>query len=153
MTGSGDIFENFHRIQRCRTSATGLEKAMTNFIFCSMRSICKSICVLVHDASLTLPSLATRQSSQMASQEQLLRSTGGGSEQGVLKLQEANVHFMTPQSVSNLFVGREFELSQLKQDLKGRGPAEGTTRVVVHGLNGSGKTQFCCKFAQDNRSR
>jgi signal recognition particle GTPase len=107
---------------------------------------------------LTLPSLVVRQSSdglaaRMAGQEQLIRSLGGSTTKGVDTPQEVNVHFMTPQSVSNLFVGRKLELLQLKQDLEGRGPAQSTMRVVVHGLNGSGKTQFCCKFAQDNRSR
>ncbi len=26
-------------------------------------------------------------------------------------------------------------------------------RFVVYGTGGSGKTQFCCKFAQDNQDR
>lgn len=107
---------------------------------------------------LTLTSLVARQSSvglsvQMESQEQLIRSLGGSTHEHVRTSQAVNVHFMTPQSVSNLFVGRKLELLQLKQDLEGRGPAQSTMRVVIYGLNGSGKTQFCCKFAHDNRSR
>ena len=113
---------------------------------------------LVQDAVLTLTSLVARQSSvglsaQMASQEKLMRSLGGSTNERIRTSQVVNVHYMTPQSVSNLFVGRKLELLQLKQDLEGRGPAQSTMRVVIYGLNGSGKTQFCCKFAQDNRSR
>lgn len=26
-------------------------------------------------------------------------------------------------------------------------------RYVIYGLGGSGKTEFCCKFAQDNREQ
>jgi len=60
---------------------------------------------------------------------------------------------MIPQPVNNLFVGREPDLVNLQQAVLGYREDRGTKRVVVYGLNGSGKTQFCCKFAQDNRPR
>ena len=108
--------------------------------------------MLIH-TSLVARESSDGLSAQMARQERLIRSLGGSTAQAVSTLQKVNVYFMTPQSVSNLFVGRKLELRQLKQDLDGRGLTQSTMRVVVYGLNGSGKTQFCCKFAQDNRSR
>ncbi|USW58367.1 Putative tetratricopeptide-like helical domain superfamily [Septoria linicola] len=62
-----------------------------------------------------------------------------------------NVYFMIPQAVSPMFMGREADLERLEDTVKGYGKERGTKRVVLHGLGGSGKTQFCCKFAQDNR--
>ncbi|KAL2845384.1 tetratricopeptide repeat domain-containing protein [Aspergillus pseudodeflectus] len=53
-----------------------------------------------------------------------------------------NKHFYIPQNVMSYYTGREKQLSELEQMLD---------RFVIHGLGGSGKTQFCCKFAQDNR--
>lgn len=103
-------------------------------------------------------SLMARQSSislsaQMAGQEQLIRSLGRSASQNTRTPDTANVHFMIPKSVSNLFVGRKLEMLRLKQDLEEKRPAQSTMKVVVYGLNGSGKTELCCKFAQDNRSR
>lgn len=108
--------------------------------------------MLIH-TSLVARESSDGLSAQMAGQERLIRSLGGSTTREVGTPQKVNVYFMTPQSVSNLFVGRKLELLQLKQDLDGRGLTQSTMRVVVYGLNGSGKTQFCCKFAQDNRSR
>ena len=135
-----------------------LTKVITDYRHCHLRSTCQFVRSLLQDAALTVTSLVARQSSvglfaQVASQGQPIRSLGGSTTQNVGTPQVVNVHFMTPQSVSNLFVGRKLELLQWKQDLEGRGTAQCTMRVVVYGLNGSGKTQFCCKFAQDNRSR
>ncbi|KAI0114262.1 hypothetical protein F4776DRAFT_656662 [Hypoxylon sp. NC0597] len=65
-----------------------------------------------------------------------------------------NHHFDIPQSVSSIFTGRENRLQELREILI----SQQTTlrdrvqqRFVIYGLAGSGKTQFCCKFAQDNR--
>lgn len=71
----------------------------------------------------------------------------------------SNKHFYIPQSVSSLFTGRERELRELREAfLPRRGSplrdsAQGQRRFVVVGLGGSGKTQFCSKFAQDNQDR
>jgi len=133
-------------------------KVTTDFRRRSLRSACQSNCLLIQEAALTFTSLVTRHSTdglsaQIADQGQLLRSLGGTTKQDERTHQQANEYFMTPQSVSNLFVGRKSELHNLKQDLEGRGSTLSTRRVVIYGINGSGKTQFCCKFAQDNRSR
>jgi signal recognition particle GTPase len=123
-----------------------------------LRSACEFVHLLVLDAALTLSRLVTRQSNdglsaQIAGQEQLIQSLGGSEAQNVRTPELVNEYFMTPQSVSNLFVGRKLELLQLKQVRSEREPAQSTMRVVIYGINGSGKTEFCYKFAQDNRSR
>ncbi|KAI1752090.1 tetratricopeptide repeat domain-containing protein [Xylaria castorea] len=67
-----------------------------------------------------------------------------------------NKYFKTPQSVSSIFTGRELLLRELRDCFIQ--PSRSLSnqlqrRFVVHGLAGSGKTQFCCKFAEDNRER
>ncbi|KAJ2993108.1 hypothetical protein NUW58_g1946 [Xylaria curta] len=67
-----------------------------------------------------------------------------------------NKYFKTPQSVSSIFTGRELLLGELRDRfIQPLGPLhhQSQKRFVVHGLGGSGKTQFCCKFAEDNRER
>ena len=67
-----------------------------------------------------------------------------------------NKYFHIPHSVSSIYTGREdiihgleskFLLSSIN-DVKHQ-----QKRFVLYGLGGSGKTQFCLKFAQDNRDR
>ncbi|KAI9667949.1 MAG: hypothetical protein M1821_000769 [Bathelium mastoideum] len=69
-------------------------------------------------------------------------------------LASLNVHFMIPQSVSSTFTGLKAALESLKHAYlapapPGQSPEQ--KRFVIYGLGGTGKTQFCCKFAQDNR--
>ncbi|KAI0538600.1 tetratricopeptide repeat domain-containing protein [Xylaria digitata] len=67
-----------------------------------------------------------------------------------------NEHFHTPQTVSSIFTGRDELLQQLKDAfIQPPGPpsSQSQRRFVIHGLGGSGKTQFCCKFAEANRHR
>ncbi|KAI1176241.1 tetratricopeptide repeat domain-containing protein [Nemania sp. FL0916] len=67
-----------------------------------------------------------------------------------------NKYFKTPQSVSSIFTGREALLQQLRDCfIQQPGPlhSQYQRRFVIHGLGGSGKTQFCCKFAEENRHR
>ncbi|KAF2666145.1 hypothetical protein BT63DRAFT_51060 [Microthyrium microscopicum] len=65
-----------------------------------------------------------------------------------------NAHFMIPQTVSGSYRGRKVFLETLKREYMTPG-TPGTLpqqkRFVIYGLGGSGKTQFCCKFAQDNK--
>ena len=66
-----------------------------------------------------------------------------------------NKFFFIPQVVSSIFTGREDAASIVAASLLN---TEGNTigqqrRLVIHGIGGSGKTQFCSKFAQDNRER
>ena len=78
----------------------------------------------------------------------------------VASLGSQNEHFDIPQSVSSIFTGREDSLKELAS-LMFNSPVEEVSpgrqnaqkRFVILGLGGSGKTQFCCKFAQDNRRR
>ena len=77
------------------------------------------------------------------------------SAQKVATLPYLGRHFYTPQTVSSIFTGRDSELEVLKKCLfmPSAGHLEVQKRFVVFGLAGSGKTQFCCKFAADNKQR
>jgi hypothetical protein len=77
------------------------------------------------------------------------------SAQKLATIARLNKHFFTPQTVSSVFTGRENELELMKRHLI-TGASKNLSiqkRFVVYGLAGSGKTQFCCKFASDNRQR
>ncbi|KAF7187760.1 hypothetical protein HII31_10896 [Pseudocercospora fuligena] len=71
----------------------------------------------------------------------------------IQKVAWVNAHFMIPQAVSRVFMGRESDLANMQQALGELEKEGGTKCVVIYGLNGAGKTQFCCKFAQENRDR
>lgn len=62
-----------------------------------------------------------------------------------------NKHFKVEIEVSNNYTGRE----KLAQGLQKRifAPHSQQKRFVLYGMGGSGKTQFCSKFAWDNRER
>ncbi|KAL8942140.1 MAG: hypothetical protein Q9216_001825 [Gyalolechia sp. 2 TL-2023] len=66
-----------------------------------------------------------------------------------------NKHFYIPRAVSSMFTGRVDLLEDLRKRLFDASPAtekqHTQKRFVIFGLGGSGKTEFCCKFAQDNR--
>jgi len=66
-----------------------------------------------------------------------------------------NKHFHIPQVVSSFYTGRE-DVSQQVADALLAETSETTRqqwRFIIHGIGGSGKTQFCSKFAQDHRER
>ena len=67
-----------------------------------------------------------------------------------------NRHFRIPQVVSSIFTGRE-EASQVVEEAFWGPEVEEfphqQRRYIIHGIGGSGKTQFCSKFAQDHRER
>jgi signal recognition particle GTPase len=54
-----------------------------------------------------------------------------------------------------MFAGREKELQLLQEAMYDRSIINSRVqkRFVVYGLGGSGKTEFCCKFALENRQR
>ncbi|KAF2480901.1 tetratricopeptide repeat domain-containing protein [Neohortaea acidophila] len=73
-----------------------------------------------------------------------------------LSRENVNRHFDTPQLVDRFYTGREQEAKQLESWLLQSNSKSSNTkqrRFVVLGVGGSGKTQFCCKFADDNRAR
>ncbi|KAK8029848.1 TPR-like protein [Apiospora rasikravindrae] len=91
-------------------------------------------------------------------------STVLASARAVMPLAYVNEHFSLPQAVSSSYIGREDELDKLnrvifreeQEDGGGRGASpkpKQQKRFVVYGLGGAGKSQFCCKWAQDNRHR
>lgn len=55
-------------------------------------------------------------------------------------------------AVSDIFTGRKAQLELLRQCFFKPGPP-GQRRAVIYGVGGSGKTEFCCKFAHDNLKR
>lgn len=67
-----------------------------------------------------------------------------------------NEIFDIPQSVSSCYIGRQDLLEELRLSLTQHAPRshrEQQWRFVIQGISGSGKTQFCSKFAQENQSR
>ncbi|ORY01656.1 tetratricopeptide repeat domain-containing protein [Clohesyomyces aquaticus] len=71
-----------------------------------------------------------------------------------IKLVSSNKYFDTPQLVSSIFTGREDELENLKRFFITPSVNHGRhqqVRFVIQGIGGSGKSQFCSKFADDNR--
>ncbi|KAI9702311.1 MAG: hypothetical protein M1836_000790 [Candelina mexicana] len=66
-----------------------------------------------------------------------------------------NKHFQIPRAVSSIFTGRGDLLRDLKSSIfDASSPVDRKyiqKRFIIYGLGGSGKTEFCCKFAQDNR--
>ena len=67
----------------------------------------------------------------------------------------ANEHFFA-KTVDSMFTGRKNELEDLRKWMltpSSPNSAKIQKRFVVYGLGGSGKSQFCNKFAQDNRQR
>ena len=75
----------------------------------------------------------------------------------VASLASENQHFDIPQPVRSIFTGRQEQLLELKETILAPDSTSHNysiqKRFVIYGLGGSGKTQFCCKFAQDNRQR
>ena len=67
-----------------------------------------------------------------------------------------NKHFYIPQVVSSIFTGRVAASQILEEALLAPENYSGghqQRRYIIHGIGGSGKTQFCSKFAQDRRER
>ena len=78
------------------------------------------------------------------------------SAQRIMPFASLNEHFYTPQSVSSVYTGRTADLENLKHYLQAPASANqlhAQKRFVIYGLPGSGKTQFCCKFASDIKQR
>ncbi|KAL4752595.1 hypothetical protein BDW72DRAFT_211557 [Aspergillus terricola var. indicus] len=66
-----------------------------------------------------------------------------------------NKFFDTLQRVRSFYTGRVHHLESLRQillDQRDDGPVQGQRRFVIWGIPGSGKTQFCSKFAEQNRN-
>ncbi|KAF2032794.1 hypothetical protein EK21DRAFT_98630 [Setomelanomma holmii] len=65
-----------------------------------------------------------------------------------------NKHFSIPSPVSNLYSGREDKATELRIWLTSSSEriAGGQSKCfILQGMGGTGKTQFTCKFAMDNR--
>ncbi|KAL8712638.1 MAG: hypothetical protein Q9220_003169 [cf. Caloplaca sp. 1 TL-2023] len=72
---------------------------------------------------------------------------------GLVSTAPLNRYFHIPRAVSSIFTGREGLLRALRDDLDSciADKRQEQRRFVIFGLGGSGKTEFCCKFAQENR--
>jgi Cdc6-like AAA superfamily ATPase len=66
-----------------------------------------------------------------------------------------NKHFAIPKAVESHYLGRETELNTLAQAFwpKDQVKPHRQKRYVISGVGGSGKTQFCGKYAQEFRDR
>lgn len=67
-----------------------------------------------------------------------------------------NKHFRIPHGVSTIFTGRNDITQDLHEKILASTADDAPRqqkRFVCYGLGGSGKTQFCLKFVQDNRDR
>lgn len=67
-----------------------------------------------------------------------------------------NRHFHIPQAVSSIFTGREDTSQTVEDSLFAQQITDSfrqQRRFIVYGIGGSGKSQFCSKFAQDHRER
>ncbi|KAI9712598.1 MAG: hypothetical protein M1828_001664 [Chrysothrix sp. TS-e1954] len=64
-----------------------------------------------------------------------------------------NQHFYVQQPDTSIWTGRSTYLDELREALLETPSASPRTqkRFVIHGIAGAGKTQLCCKFAQDYR--
>ena len=62
-----------------------------------------------------------------------------------------NKHFLVPSRVSQHYTGREKLALDLQEKLLE--PLAQQKRFVLYGLGGSGKTEFCLKFASDHKER
>ena len=69
---------------------------------------------------------------------------------------DLNKLYFVPRCSSNYFTGRKMQARMLKDkfSLSKQHPGMYEHKVfVIYGLGGSGKTQFCLKYIEDNRSR
>lgn len=68
---------------------------------------------------------------------------------------DINEYFNIPQPVDSNYIGREDKAAKLADLFFSHvpGQSEEQKRFVIYGVGGSGKTQFCCKFAQDHQQR
>lgn len=69
---------------------------------------------------------------------------------------QKNKYFRIPHSVSTIFTGRNDITQDLQEKILSSTAYDAPRqqkRFVCYGLGGSGKTQFCLKFVQDNRDR
>lgn len=67
-----------------------------------------------------------------------------------------NIFFDVPQPVSSFYTGRTIFLEKLHNIIFASvltEPTQNQPRFVIYGVGGSGKTQFCSKFAEKNRAR
>lgn len=67
-----------------------------------------------------------------------------------------NKYFCIPHKVSSIFTGRKEVAKGLEEKILASADLDAPRqqkRFVLYGLGGSGKTQFCLKFVQENRDR
>lgn len=73
-----------------------------------------------------------------------------------ISLVSPNEHFSVPQEVEKNYTGRTTLFDEVKHAFNDPLPPNEIglqRRIVIYGLGGSGKTQFCCKYASLCRQR
>lgn len=71
-------------------------------------------------------------------------------------LASINRYFEPPRAVDSNYTGRTTALAELNTVFFGSSPnlhSGEQKRFCIYGLGGSGKTEFCCKFAQENQTK
>ncbi|KAI4176500.1 MAG: hypothetical protein LQ346_007884 [Caloplaca aetnensis] len=97
--------------------------------------------------------IASLRTSNTSSANATLRRTLELAE-AVIPVASPNLYFQVPQSARSIFTGRRSELARLAGSLlppKSSHRPHLQKRFVIFGLGGSGKTELCRKFAQENR--
>lgn len=69
--------------------------------------------------------------------------------------EDINKYFDIPQPVDSNYIGRKDKALRLADAFfsPSHGQRDEQKRFVIYGVGGSGKTQFCCNFAQDHQQR
>ena len=142
---------------------SSLQVILTALSFAYARDAQSATDVSLDRLSDKLESLGYKLQSEIASPRFNVEQTGDGylrdsliAANNLASKAPLNKHFHIPRAVSSIFTGRGKLLQDLKQDLDSSSSLQekhAQRRFVIYGLGGSGKTEFCCKFAQDNRQR
>jgi hypothetical protein len=92
---------------------------------------------------------------QIQEAAELVRQDSGLSDRGDPRVRQ-NEFFVVPRSASSMFTGREDIAKRVREKIASTSVGHGHYQhkiFVIWGLGGSGKTQFCLKFVEDNRER
>ena len=149
--------------QQLSNYQSSLQILLTALSFAYARNSQTSTDVSFEHLSNKLESLGFQLQTEVASLRFNLETAGEGhlrdsitAAAGLASKAPLNKYFHIPRAVSSIFTGREKLLKELKDDLDSSSSSEDQhqqRRFIIYGLGGSGKTEFCCKFAQDNRQR
>ncbi|KAF2730158.1 TPR-like protein [Polyplosphaeria fusca] len=154
--------EKRSRITDCQNS---LQMLLSALILSYNQNSQDSTNLAIGHLSHTVQELSTTLKADIASFKSRLPAADGdlaktfsdavSSATAVAKLVSINHHFYIPKPVSSIFTGRSSLLDELRKAFdvsrESKPPSTTQKRFVVFGTGGSGKTELCCKFAQDHQ--